>query len=110
MTIVESRAMTRPVAVTTRSTLTVAARIPRTTIMLPMVMTKPRAIRGIGMLMIAVEGDWYSRMAGRVGSSRSAATLLIALEEGRGKRCMTCTFAVEMAVLLIPKRAIDCAT
>ena len=47
-----------------------------------------RAIGGIGILMIAVDGDWYSRMAGSVGSERSAATVLIALDEGRGKSGM----------------------
>jgi len=88
-TSVEDRATTTPVAVTTRSTLMTEARTANPIIMLLMIRVRLRAIRGIGMLMIAVDGDWYSRMAGRVGSSRSAVARLIAPEEGRGKSCMT---------------------
>ena len=50
---------------------------------------KPRAIRGIGMLTMALDGDWYSRMTGSVGSSRSSRVVLIALDEARGESCMT---------------------
>ena len=42
--------------------------------MLVMIQTMPRATRGIGALMIAVDGDWNSRITGSVGSLRSLAS------------------------------------
>jgi hypothetical protein len=54
---VDALEMTTPSAVTTLSTLIVAANIASITIMLLMVRVNPRAIRGIGILMIALDGD-----------------------------------------------------
>src|SRR5271170_7586795 len=67
----------------------------------------PRAERGISAVVIAMDGDWNSRMAGSVGSPRSSAIVLIALDEGRSESCMAWTLAVEMAVLLRPELAVD---
>jgi hypothetical protein len=78
-----------------------------TAIMLLMVSVMLRAMRGIGMLMMADEGDWYSRMIGKVGSSRSSFAVLIALEEGRGESCMTRSFIVHVTILLVPERAVN---
>ena len=41
-------------------------------------------------------------MTGRVGSIRSSAAVLIALEEGRGRSCMAWTFILHVTVLLVP--------
>ena len=94
---------------TTRSTgiRPIASRIAVS--MLAMIQTMPRADRGTGAEVIAVDGIWNSRMTGSVGSLRSSTTVLIALDEGRGVGGMAGTLSVEMAVLLRPELAIDSA-
>ena len=110
MTIVAEREMTRPGAVTTRSTsINVAAAMQLSTIAL-IIQLIIWAARGIGVLVIAVDGDWNSRITGNVGSPRSATAVLSAWDAGRGESCMTGTLIVEMAILLRPKLAIDSAT
>jgi len=46
-----------------------------------MTYTVPRAERGIGALMIAVDGHWNSRIAGSVGAAAPRRLTTNALEE-----------------------------
>src|SRR6185437_6359701 len=78
--------------------------------MLQISQTMPRANAGFGIPVIAVDGDWNSRIAGSVGSSASTTAVLIALDEGRSESCMAWTLAFHVAVLLCPELAIDRAT
>src|SRR5689334_19991894 len=104
-TIVASFEMTLPCAVTTRSIWMTDARMKQVMTIVPTVQAMPRATRGIGALTIAVDGDWYSRMIGRVGSPRSATAVLIAVDEIWGERGMSRTLLIQMAVLLSPELA-----
>src|SRR5215210_5257945 len=94
---------TLPGVVTTLSTSITPRATKHAATMLLTTREMPRAARGTGTLVMAVEGDWNSRIAGRVGSSRSASSVLVALEEGRSESCMTRTLAVEVTILLRPE-------
>src|ERR1700722_16652745 len=103
---VAERAITLPCAVTTLSTLMIVIAAKHASTIEPMIQLMPRATRGMGALTIAVDGDWYSRITGSVGSPRSATVVLIAVEEVRGKRGMTGTLSIHVAILLSPKLTI----
>src|SRR6202030_1680526 len=90
---------------------------------LVMTHTVPRAERGIGALMIAVDGHWNSRIAGKVGSVAprrrttsaldedllmSYSAFLIAADEARRDGAARAA-AIHVAVLLRPQLAVEVA-